>query len=242
MASKFLAAFLLIGLAVASAELSPSAVVPSPDGKTLYIACATASRVLVFDVASGKVTRSVKVLPNPSGLCLSADGKRLFVTCASTESRVCVVDAKIVEQLPAGHTAMSPVLSPDGKTLFVCNRFNNDVSVLDLTTRTEIRRIPVRHEPVAAAITPDGKWLLVANHLPAGRADAEHVAAVVSVIDTERGAVVNDLWLPSGSGSLNDLRVSPVSNLDENVPCLTAVRMSPHVSRASVRARHSHPR
>jgi YVTN family beta-propeller protein len=151
----------------------------------------------------------VKVLPNPSGLCLSADGKRLFVTCASTESRVCVVDAKIVEQLPAGHTAMSPVLSPDGKTLFVCNRFNNDVSVLDLTTRTEIRRIPVRHEPVAAAITPDGKWLLVANHLPAGRADAEHVAAVVSVIDTERGAVVNDLWLPSGSGSLNDLRVSP---------------------------------
>jgi len=210
-----LAATLLVGPAVPSAApscLSPAAVIPSPDGKTLYVACATASRVLVFDVVGGKVARSVKVLPNPTGLCLTADGKRLFVTCASTESRVCVVDTlrgKVVEELPAGHTAMAPVLSPDGKTLFVCNRFNNDISVLDLTTQTELRRIPVRREPVAAAITPDGKWLLVANHLQAGRADVEHVATVISVIDVARGMVVDDLWLPRGSGLLNDLRVSP---------------------------------
>ncbi|MFA7007005.1 MAG: beta-propeller fold lactonase family protein, partial [Verrucomicrobiia bacterium] len=125
---------------------------------------------------------------------------------------VCVVetaDGKIVEKFPAGHTAMAPVLSPDGKTLFVCNRFNNDVSVFDLAAKKELRRIPVKREPVAVAITPDGKRLLVANHLPAGRADVEHVAAVVSVIDTERGQVVDDLWLPNGSGALNDLRVSP---------------------------------
>jgi len=205
---KFFAIVFFVGSAVASAALSPSAVVPSPDGKILYIACATDSRVLVFDVASGKVARSVKVLPNPTGLCVSADGKRLFVTCA----RGCVVDTarnEVVEELPVGHTAMAPVLSPDGNTLFVCNRFDNDVSVFDLATRTELRRIPVRREPVAAAVSPDGKWLLVANHLPAGRADAEHVGAVVSVIDVARGMVVDDLWLPRGSGSLNDLRISP---------------------------------
>ena len=67
----------------------------------------------------------------------------------------------------------------------------------------------MRREPVAAAITPDGQRLLVANHLPAGRADASHVAAVVSVIDPALGQVVDELSLPSGSSALNDLRISP---------------------------------
>jgi len=125
---------------------------------------------------------------------------------------VCIVDvarARVSGKLPAGHTACAPVVSPDGRTLFVCNRFNDDVSVLDLATKKELRRIPVRREPVAAAITPDGKRLLVANLLHTGRADADHVSAVVSVIDTARSEVVDDLWLPSGSGSLADMRVSP---------------------------------
>ena len=192
--------------------LSASALVASPDGGKLYVACAAANRVLFFDLASKRIKKSVSVPASPAGLAMSADGKQLFVTCAAPESQVCVVDtakARVVAKLPAGHTATAPVLSPDGKTLFVCNRFNNDVSVIDLASGKELRRITVRREPVAAAITPDGKRLLVANLLHTGRADADNVAAVVSVIDTVRGQVVDDLWLPNGSGSLADLRVSP---------------------------------
>lgn len=192
--------------------LSPAALVATPDGKALYIACATGDQVLVFDLDARKVTKSIAQLESPTGLTLSSDGKTLFVTCGTPEGQVCVVDvakAKVVSKLPAGHTATSPVLSPDGKTLYVCNRFNDDVSVLDLATKKELRRIAVRREPVAAAITPDGKHLLVANHLHTGRADADNVSAVVSVIDTTLGRVVDDLRLPNGSGSLNDIRISP---------------------------------
>ncbi len=192
--------------------LSPTALATAPDGSTLYIACASGDRVLVFDTATRKVTKSIATAESPTGLALSADGKTLFVTCAGPESDVCVVDTtkgKVTSKLPAGHTAMSPVMSPDGKTLFVCNRFDDDIAVLDLATRKELCRIPVRREPVAAAITPDGKRLLVANHLHTGRADVDTVTAVVSVIDTALGQVVDDLWLPNGSGSLNDIRISP---------------------------------
>ena len=104
---------------------------------------------------------------------------------------------------------MAPVLSPDGKTLFVCNRFNNDVSMFDLASGKEVRRIAVQREPVAGDLTKDGRFLLVANYLHTGRADVEDVAAVVSVIDTAAGQVVKELRLPTGSGVLNDLRVSP---------------------------------
>jgi YVTN family beta-propeller protein len=186
--------------------------VAAPDGSMLYIACATGNRVLVFDLGTRQVTKAIATLPSPTGLALSADGKTLLVTCAGPESQVCVVDVvkgRVVAKLPAGHTAMSPVLSPDCKTLFVCNRFNDDVSVLDLAAAKTLRRIPVRREPVAAAITPDGRRLLVANHLHHGRADTDYAGAVVSVIDTTRGQVVDDLWLPNGSGSLQDIRISP---------------------------------
>jgi YVTN family beta-propeller protein len=104
---------------------------------------------------------------------------------------------------------MSSVISPDGKTLYVCNRFNNSVSVIDLTAKKDVRRIAVQREPVAADITKDGKYLLVANHLPTDRADVDYVAAVVSFVDVAAGKAIKELPLPNGSGSLNDIRISP---------------------------------
>ena len=206
---------LLATVSVATAQsvpLSPTALVASSDGKAIYVACATAKRVLCFDTANRKVSGFIKMPDSSSGLALSADGQHLYVTCAAPESKVCIIDLarhKVVGTIPVGHTAMSPVVSPDGKSLYVCNRFNNDVSVIDLAAKKELRRIAVQREPVAAAITKDGKYLLVANHLHTGRADVDYVAAVVSVIDVAAGKVIKELKLPNGSGLLNDIRVSP---------------------------------
>lgn len=196
----------------AGEPLSPAALVASPDGARVHVACATAAQVKTVDLASGKVTASIAVSAHPTGLALSAQGDRLFVTCAAPESEVCVIDlagGKVTAKWPAGHSAMAPVLSPDGKALFVCNRFHDNVSVLDVATGKELRRISVTREPVAAAITPDGRHLLVANHLPQGRADQLPVSAVVSVIEVASGRVVKELRLVTGSGSLQDIRVSP---------------------------------
>lgn len=205
--------FLTISMAAAEpVPLSPTALAASPDGKVIYVACATANCVLCFDTAGRKVLNSIPMPASPMGLALSADGSELFVTCAAPESRVCIVDvseAVIVETIPAGHTTMAPVPGPDGKTLYVCNRFNNNVGVIDLVAKREVNRIAVQREPFAAAITTDGKYLLVANHLHSGRADRDYVAAVVSVIDLAAGKVVKELQLPNGSGALKDIRVSP---------------------------------
>ena len=216
---KIIVAFGLLGLAAppeasgaAEAPLSPVAVAATKDGRSLFVACATASRVLRVDLATGKVTSSYPMPAPPLGLALSQDDTRLFVTCAAPMSKVAVVDlakGKITATLPAGHTAMAPVVSRDGKTLYVCNRFDDDVSFLDLATKQELSRVKVQREPVAAALTKDGKFLLVANLLHHGAADAESVAAVVSVIDTATAKVTKELRLPNGSGSLNDIAVSP---------------------------------
>jgi YVTN family beta-propeller protein len=202
----------LLALANDATPLSPTDLVASPDGQQLYVACATSSEILAMHTGTRRVSRSIKVPDAPLGLALAADGKTLYVTCAAPESTICVVDAVtggVTARIPAGHTAQAPVLSPDGQTLFVCNRFNNEVAFVDLASHQIRLRVSVPREPIAADITPDGKFLFVANHLPAGRADASVVAASISVIEVAAGRVEREIQLPNGSTLVRGLRVSP---------------------------------
>ena len=203
----------LEGMATEDARpLSPTALVVTKDGKTLFVCCATKNRVLQLNGITRHVDASLVVPGCPSGIVISPDGDWMFVTCAKPESEICVIDRRsfvITDRIKGGHTAMSPVVSLDGKTLFVCNRFNNDVGVIDLLIKKQVMRIPVEREPVAAALTRDGRYLLVANLLPTGRADVDAVSCAVSVIDVDHGMVSKMIRLPSGGGLLMDIGISP---------------------------------
>jgi DNA-binding beta-propeller fold protein YncE len=192
--------------------LSPCALAASPEGDRLFIACAAGNRIEILDPRTEQISGSITTPPSPSGLALSADGTKLYVTCASPESLVCLFDARTAKRLAvisAGHTAMGPVLSPDERTLFVCDRFNDAIGVIDLAKGKEIVRIAVEREPVAAAVTPDGKYLFAVNHLHAGRADVGVVAASVSVIDTTSRQVIKAIALPNGSSLPQGICLSP---------------------------------
>jgi len=219
---KNYAAFLLACVVVAGCAtvctaadyLSPLVVIADKDGQNLYIAEYTANQVAVFSLAERKVSTVISLPDPPTGLALSPDQSRLYVTGGSPAGRVHIVDlttCKLTASLPVGHTPVAPVLHPDGRTLYVCNRFNNDVSVIDLATVKELKRIPVSREPVAAVITPDGRHLFVANLLPAGPADVGYTGAVVSVIDTAAGKVTDSIDLPNGSTELRGVCISPDS-------------------------------
>ncbi len=90
---------------------------------------------------------------------------------------------------------------------FTCSRFENIVKVFEGGKLK--MSIPVAREPIAVGIVKDGEFLLVANHLPRGRADQDHVAALVSIIDTVQRKVVKDVPLPNGSTGVRGLAVSP---------------------------------
>ena len=205
---------------VPAGDLAPTALAISANGQNLYIACAAAKQVLVFDPTHRQITSRLALPGVPSGLALSPDGVRLFVTCTAPASQVCILDTtsgKVLTTWPAGHTALNPVLSHDAKTLFICNRFNDAVSLFDLRRGLEECRIPVAREPVSACLTPDSRFLLVSNHLPKGRSDVPYVAATVSVIDVAQRKVAKELRLPNGSINLRQICVSP----DGKYACLS---------------------
>ena len=205
---------LLLAAALAAAPtpyLSPTAIVAAPSGKLLYITESTAARVTVFDLAQGKALRHIALPAVPGGIALSPDGATLYAAVGALAGEVLVISATtgaITARIAVGHTPTAPVISRAGKTLYVCNRFNNNVSVIDLIGGKETGRISVVREPVAAAITPDGATLLVANLLPDGPSTAEVVAAAVSLIDLKTQKVRNIL-LPNGSTGLRGVCLAP---------------------------------
>ncbi|MBN2450261.1 MAG: cell surface protein, partial [Lentisphaeria bacterium] len=176
----------------------------------LYGAAGTASRVLVLELGQERVSRTFDLEGPVAGLALTPDGARLLATEAVPEGRLALIDTESgrIRRIEVGHTPSAVAVTPDGKKAYVCNRFHNDVSVVDLSAGRERNRIPVLREPVACGLTPDGKRLYVANHLPAGRADGEYAAAAVSVIDTDAGAVASTVLLPNGSTGVRGLCLS----------------------------------
>ena len=189
--------------------LSPLALAADTD--TVYVAEYTANQIALFDTANDKLKKVIALPGQPSGLTLSPDGKQLYVTGGGQEGQVYVINlsnGEIIESLPAGHSPNSPIITPDGKTLFVCKRFDDSVMALDLASGESID-IRVSREPVAAAMTSDGSRLLVANLIPAIRADLDFTAAAVDIIDVATKKVISSVNLTNGSSSLLDICVSP---------------------------------
>lgn len=212
--------FYVLVLAVAFAGIisadpayrAPVAIVAGGANQNLYVAEYAANTVAVINTATNTITRRIVLPEPPSGLALSRDGATLYVTNASAAGCVRFVDVasgQVNGVVRAGHTPLAPVLGDDGGRLYVCNRFTNDVSVIDVASRKEVARIGVVREPVAAALGAGGRFLFVANLLPAGASDGPVVRASVSVIDTTSNSAAATVPLPNGSTGVRGICVSP---------------------------------
>ena len=196
--------------------LSPCALAASPDGRYLYVAEQTAKQIAVVDLAAQTVKKNIKLPNEPTGVAVSPDGLKLYVSCSSDQwpnGMVCEVDAgagEIFRRLPAGHGARSPVVNHAGKTLYVCNRYENSVSIIDIGSGMEDARVPSSREPYAAAITPDDSVLVVGNLLPTEISiDTLKIASKIVLIDAFERKPRDTISLPNGSHSVLGLTISP---------------------------------
>jgi mono/diheme cytochrome c family protein len=176
----------------------------------VYVAEAANKNVAVVETATGRIIRQIRLPEAPSGLVL--DRATLFVTGASPAGSLYAVEVatgRVERRSFAGHMPQSPVLSPDGKTLYLLNRFENVARFIDLAGGDTVARVALPREPIDMALASDGETLVVLNHLPTGPATAETVAADVSFVDTRSRSVTASVRLANGSTSGREICLSP---------------------------------
>jgi YVTN family beta-propeller protein len=172
----------------------------SADGRTALIACEFANRVAVMDVARRRHVRTIKLKTRHDGMPqdtrLAPDGTRFYVADMHAGG-VYVLDAAATRQLgfiPTGDGAHGIYFSRDARRMFVTNRGEGSVSVLDPTNGKILTkwRIPGRASPDMGALSPDGSQLWVS-----GRYHNE-----VYVLDTADGRLIKRIRVGGGPHGL----------------------------------------
>jgi len=161
-------------------EMIPYDLVPSDDGKTLYVSNLASKSISVIDTAAMKVVASIAVDSNPNQMVLSADGL-LYVAC-SNDNSVVVVDTKTRTAIEKISTTLHP-RAPEGATpnalaldranglLYVANADNNDVQVVHVAGRGKsevVGFLPSGWYPSALAVLPKQQKLYIGNSKGAG--------------------------------------------------------------------------
>lgn len=165
--------------------------------------------VTVYD-AGGKLIERVEFELPPTGIAI--DGDWAYITSSDGEgrlSKLSLEDYSIAYTISTAMGACAPVVSADGTTVYVCNRYKGTLSAVSAADGTVESSIAMLREPCAAALSPDGRYLYVANFLPTQRADADYVAAAVSVVECDKFRKVNDIVLSNGSNALHGITCSP---------------------------------
>ncbi|MFC5149310.1 hypothetical protein [Streptomyces aureoversilis] len=167
----------------------------SPDGKYFIVSCEFSGELLKVDTAKMKVIGQQK-LPfegaMPQDVKIASDGKTWYVADMMADG-VWVLDGdKFTEPwlMPTGKGAHGLYVSRDSKSMYISNRGEGSVSVLDLPSRKLVKKweLPEGGSPDMGGVSADGNVLWLS-----GRYDSE-----VYAIDTRDGHQIAKI--PVGAG------------------------------------------
>lgn len=109
----------------------------SPDGKTAYFTVESDSTVKSVDIATGKITGSVKLTGHPNNMSVSKNGKYVFAGIHVAPGAVDVIDTatmKIVKTLPVKGAVHNTYVTPDGKYMIGASVYGSIFEVFDAET------------------------------------------------------------------------------------------------------------
>jgi YVTN family beta-propeller protein len=158
----------------------------SADGRYLIASCEFGGSIIKVDVERQEVLGSLTLEPRgmPQDVKLSPDGAVFFVADMDADG-VHLIDGEHLRQtgfLHTGKGAHGLYVSRDSKVLYVSNRGEGSVSVIDFASRKEATkwRLPGGGSPDMGGVSADGKVLWLA-----GRYNSE-----VYAIDTSDGRLL----------------------------------------------------
>ena len=146
----------------------PHGLVVSRDGRRLWVTCEGSQAVLELDAASGAVLSAWKTAQETSHMIVpSADERKLFIANIRSGSATVIERATgRVTTVPTAPGTEGIDLRPDGREVWVTNRADSSISVLDTERDTVVAKIESGGRmPIRLKFTPDGReaWVSCAE-------------------------------------------------------------------------------
>jgi YVTN family beta-propeller protein len=166
----------------------------SADGRYLIASCEFSSMLLKVDVADQTLLGKLELSPRgmPQDVKLSPDGTVFYVADMMANGVYLIdgVNFRRIAFIPTGKGAHGLYVSRDSRVLYVSNRDEGSISLIDFASRRVVRKwqIPGRASPDMGGVSADGKVLWLS-----GRYNAE-----VYAIDTDDGKLL--ARIPVGRG------------------------------------------
>ena len=177
-------------------------VVFSPDGSRAYLV-SYAGRVTVIDVANDAVSTTYDVAPQAFDLVLTPDGTRAYVVHVNDEygtaGIVTALDTATgaTTTIAVGDRPYTPIVSADGRRVYVTNYFSGTVSVIDTADDTVVATIRGYAE---ARLTPDGRFVYA-------RSTVGELAGITFISTTDD--LVTFIPVSAAEEGLADAQLSP---------------------------------
>ena len=176
------------------ASSMPSHINYAPDSSVVYVSLQGADALTAIDVKSGRVLWQTPVGKTPAGV-LWLDGRLLVgIMGADNVAVVNPANGAVERRVVTGKGAHNLFLSPDGRSLYVCNRVDGSISVLDPQTLAVRSRIAMPGGPDDMDFAPDGR-IWVTRRWGHSVALLDPATGQYTTIETGRGP--HGIWLNS---------------------------------------------
>lgn len=170
-------------------------------GKTLLVT--NSQHCELLKLASDMQTVEKKVVfPSPVNDIIQDNSGHLWVICDGNPGHLYELDNQdytILSTMENGVTPSSMLFNPQSGTLWITQRYTNEVWEVNPLSREITCKIPVGREPVAIASFNNNNNLLIANNLPETSSVTFPVASQLDVVDLQDKKVIRRIPLPNGS-------------------------------------------
>ena len=170
-----------------------------PDNRRAVATMQDSDRVAIVDVQDRKVLRTYPTGGREGHMVrLSPDASRAYVTSRGAEGTLSVIyldedrDPTVIETGPG---AEGIAITPDGSEVWVLNRAEESISVVDTRTLRVVDELPSRPFAGRAEASPDGRHVAVVNGM-----SGEAAAGYLRIYDVASRAVLHDVPIVGSEG------------------------------------------
>lgn len=181
--------------------VSPDHLFVADSGKSLLVTNRAGKELMKMSADGKSMEKKVAFASAVNALTQDPSG-RLWVVCDGNNGTLYELDGKkysILSRTSTGATPSAILFSPLSQTLWIAQRFNNELWEVNPSTKKVIAKVSVGREPVAMVSFASDSCLLVANNLPEMASTVYPIATQLDVVDVRSKAVTGRILLPNGS-------------------------------------------